>query len=292
LEPESGTASFYHKWKRAYGNIVAATKVAPVGPSAKLFVITWLDLYDKSNRRQKPQISVGGFGRRPHRSDFSRGKLVLGFLFLGLLLLSGCARTPAGAISKLDRQLLVQLTVRGQINPQRHYFFAIDTSNDTSQGPIPTVAPPWGNGWGAGRITYYVQVDAAQPGFFGFYRFEPNSNLLAPTYLGRPLSSSTIENTSSLSFSLNLDNLLDPNGSPAQNLNLNFINTDRIPLDPNDREPKLVDALGRVGNNYISINTQQQRIYQNSQSSEPEVSGDVADPDLDIVDWQIEVRRR
>jgi hypothetical protein len=209
---------------------------------------------------------------------------------LSLPMAGGCARTPAGAVSQLKRQILVQMTVRGQINPQRHYFFAIDTSNDTSQGPLPTVAPPWGNGWGAGRITYYVQVDAAQPGFYGLYRFDPKSLLQTPTYLGRPIAYSPIENTNTLSFSLSLDDLLDPNGAPAQNLNLNFITTDRIPLDPNDREPKLVDALGRVGNNYISINTQQQRIYQNSQSSEPEASGDVADPDLDIVDWQIEVR--
>jgi hypothetical protein len=182
--------------------------------------------------------------------------------------------------------------VRGLINPQRHYFFAIDTTNDTSQGPLPTVAPPWGNGWGAGRITYYVQVDAAQPGFFGIYQFQPGSNLLAATYLGRPLSNSTLDNTNTLSFSLNLDSLLDPSGAPAQNINVNFIATDRIPLDPNDREPKLVDALGQIGNNYLTLNTQQQRIYQNSQSSDPETSGDVADPDLDIVDWQIEVRNR
>ena len=156
--------------------------------------------------------------------------------------------------------------------------------------PEPVVRPPWGNGWGAGRITWYVEIDDRQPGFFGLYRFNAGSNLLAPVYVGPPLTADAVQDTNQVQFTLDLDALKTPAGGTPTDLNLNFIATDRIPLDPNDRTPKLVDALGDFGRGFVTLNSLGSRIYRNADSSSPEVAGDVADPDLDLVDWQVEVR--
>ena len=220
-----------------------------------------------------------------------RAKALVFLLALLLLIgMNGCARTPAGVTAAVTRELLVQITFRDLIDLNKHYFFAIDTTGDASQGPVPVVGPPWGNGWGAGRITYYVEVDNAQPGFFGLYSFAPGSNLLAPTYLGRPLAADPVQDTNTISFTLDLNALATPMGAPPTEINFNIIATDRIPLNPNDPGPKLVDALGPLGNNYVNVNVAADQIYRNADSVEPEQAGDVADPSIDIVDWQVEVR--
>jgi hypothetical protein len=249
---------------------------------------------DAGDAQERGGSVTPSYHKRARRRNSPIRRAVAGATYGAAALLAvgttGCARTPAGAASQSRRQLLVQFTVRGLINPARHYFFAIDTTGDSSQGPIPAVAPPWGNGWGAGRIIYYVQIDGAQPGFYGVYRFDPNSNLLAPIYLGRPISTGPVQGTSTASFSLGLDSLATPTGAAPSQINFNIIATDRIPVDPNDRTPKLTDALGQSGNSYVTINSLTDRIYRNADSIEPETSGDVADPDLDITDWQVEVR--
>ena len=90
-------------------------------------------------------------------------------------------------------------------------------------------------------------------------------------------------------------------------IQVNFINTNRIPTDPNDPGTKLFDAIGdaRVAggvNNPLSIPTAQAGLFQNSQLVPPEPQGDVVqagngtlvsnnDPDLDIINWSIRVVR-
>ena len=244
-------------------------------------------------RRKHNPGSVEGVGPLVHLAGRLKRlkQCPIGLAVIGCLPLVGCARTPAGAGDRVERQLLVQFTVRGQVNPNRHYFFAVDATGNAAQGPVPAVAPPWGNGWGAGRITHYVHVNLSQPGFFGFYRFEPGSNLLAPVFLGQPLATDPIQNTQVVRFTLDLDRLQTPEGLPPGEINVNFITTDRIPIDPNDRSPKLVDALGFSGQSFVTLNAATNRIYRNAEASEPEAGGDVTDPDLDLIDWQIEVRR-
>lgn len=218
-----------------------------------------------------------------------------GFLALLPCLLGGCARTPPGAQAQTNRLMVVQFSVRGQINPDRYYFFLLDLSDDTSNGPIPVVSPPWGNGFGAGRFTYYVRWDRFQPGFAGIYRVEPGSSLLASTFIGRPLNINFTPGSNTVQFTLDLGQLEVGPFAQVRQANINFIATDIIPQDPNFRGRKLVDALGASGNDYVTISTSSTRLFRNADLSRPETSGDVIggnDPDLDIVDWQIEIRIR
>src|SRR5688572_2526371 len=74
----------------------------------------------------------------------------------------GCARTPSGAVQTPTRQLILDLTVAGRIQPNLQYYLALDLDADQNTGPLPVVGPPWGNGWGTGSITHYVVIRGGQ----------------------------------------------------------------------------------------------------------------------------------
>jgi len=74
----------------------------------------------------------------------------------------------------------------------------------------------------------------------------------------------------------------------------------KVVLDPRFNGPKLVDAFGPDGSHYITIPIGNSRVFTNNDfSTHIEGPGDVLlvpdrvpanAPNLDIVDWQIEVR--
>jgi hypothetical protein len=110
-----------------------------------------------------------------------------------------------------------------------------------------------------------------------------------------------------IQFQIPLSELATSDVPAAQisQIQVNFINTNRIPTDPNDPLPKLFDAIGdarTIGgvNDPLTIPTSQAGLFQNSQLVPPEPQGDVVqagnntlvsdeDPDLDIVNWTIRV---
>jgi hypothetical protein len=213
---------------------------------------------------------------------------------------SGCANTPSGVSAVPPRQLVLQLTVAGRIQPNLQYYFAMDFEADQSRGPLPVVGPPWGNGWGTGAITHYVVVRGNQAQVF---RFVPNSNLLQTESLGRPFDfrppSSSLPGR--VVVTLDADTLAPPSNMLAT-FNYNIIATDITPLDPQFPGPKLVDAFGTSGNQFVTIPLSQNRIFANTDLNPPiERQGDVFQApvltpatgagDLDIVDWSVEVRR-
>lgn len=196
------------------------------------------------------------------------------------------------------RRIAVEVQVAGRIRPDYHYFVLFNLSNDpTGQfGPVPVVAPPWGNGFAAGVFTHFMRFDNLQPaGGYALYRVQPGTNLSVFQYLGTPRVSEPVNaNSNRLRFEIDLTQFI-PNPVDAaqmQFVQLNLIATDRIPIDPNDFSPKVVDALGDpnlgVGQ-YLNIRIDQNRIVRNADTN-LEPRGDVRDPDLDIVDWRVEVR--
>lgn len=206
------------------------------------------------------------------------------------LMLPGCAKVPQGAVGLGLRRLIVEASVRGSVNPDYHYFFAINASADASTGPVPVVSPPWGNGWAAGAMTHYVYCHPSQPGNYGVYRVDDPSTLLTSTYIDRPIEYNNPYGGNLLRFVLDLDRL-HPEGTPLPpEISVNLIATDVVPRDPNYRGRKLVDGLGPAGNSFVTIPLHTTRLFTNADSAAPEASGDVADPDLDITDWRIEVR--
>src|SRR6476469_9309364 len=89
-----------------------------------------------------------------------------------LLAVAGCAQTPTGVTGPPPRQLLLTETVDGVIAPEDFYYMAMDFSGDPARGPVPVIGPPWGNGWGAGRVTHYVLIHGSQA---QVYRVRPGT---------------------------------------------------------------------------------------------------------------------
>jgi hypothetical protein len=56
----------------------------------------------------------------------------------------------------------VSATFNGPVEDNLYYFFAFNSNGDDGlTGPLPVAAGPyWGNGWGTGTISYYVQYTA------------------------------------------------------------------------------------------------------------------------------------
>ncbi len=210
------------------------------------------------------------------------------------LITAGCANFPDNATPTTGTRLIITMTVAGDIDPNYHYFVAFDTSGRVSPGPLPVVGPPWGNGWGTGSITNYVVYDAAQSqGGYGVYRITSGTNLLGNVYIGPPVNFNIPPlGTNRLQFTIDLGQLATPTvPDPSLGLiNINFITTDVIPIDPNYSGPKFFDGLGPTGNNFITISTNTSQVFSNSQTN-IESGGDVPVPNLDIVDWSIEIQK-
>lgn len=91
-----------------------------------------------------------------------------------------------------------------------------------------------------------------------------------------------------LHFVLDLDQV-----APGKNqLEFNIITTDQLIFDPNYSGAKIYDGLGRDGNDFVSIRTDGNFVYSNSELIAPEERGDCSIAGLDIVDWQVETRIR
>jgi hypothetical protein len=108
----------------------------------------------------------------------AKGKLALRVASQALLagsalvlaaVLGGCARGgPEGAAPVPSRVLDVVLTYAGPVNDAFYYFIAIDADDDPHDGPIPVASGPyWGNGWGTGSMTHYVEY---HQGVYQVYR--------------------------------------------------------------------------------------------------------------------------
>ncbi len=222
----------------------------------------------------------------------------LGRLELALLLMlsTGCARFPDTPAQQGVRRLIIEMQVAGRIRPEYHYFVLFNLSNDpTGQaGPVPVLIPPWGNGFAGGAFTHFMRFDRFQPqARYALYRVVPDTNLSVFQFIGVPLVVEPVgADSNRLRLEIDITQFIpDPDEAREMRfIQMNFIATDRVPLDPNDTAPKVSDALGPPGlGQYLNIRIDQNRILRNVDAG-LESAGDVADPDLDIVDWRVEVR--
>lgn len=215
-----------------------------------------------------------------------------------LLVASGCAKFPGGGGGPQTRRLVFKMTVAGTLRPGYVYIVALRPSNDlnpTTQGPIPVIAPPWGNGFVAGNATHFVQWDALQSPQYNLYAFR-DAQLNEWFLLGAPVNFVDVPaNGRTLQFEIDLSQVAP---TPAEallyrSIQINFLTMDRVPQG--SAGSKSWDALGNGAlpseiNSYVSIPLQNAAVYDNARFFNLEPSGDNPDPDLDIVDWSVEVR--
>jgi hypothetical protein len=213
----------------------------------------------------------------------------------------GCARFPEGGSGTFTKRIRVSIRLAAPVNPDYIYIVAFRDANDPTgvEGPVPVIAPPWGNGFVAGAATHFVRYDGFLPnGGYGIFKFT-DPTLLNYFQTGIPVNFVTPgPNDVRLEFEIDATQLRPDPEQALQLLYLqvNLLTMDIAPTDPQYTGPKFWDALGDSTspgslNDYITIDLSTSRIYRNSEMQiEPE--GDVDDPSLDIVDWTIEVRTR
>ncbi len=213
---------------------------------------------------------------------------------------AGCAKVPDTGAGNGGTRLLFELTVSREINPNYIYIVALRPSTDanpTEQGPIPVIAPPWGNGFVAGHVSYFVQWATVQSPRYLIYKFR-DTNLIDYFTTGAPVNYIDVDpGGRKLKFELDLTQIVpDPlQAANYQSIQVNFFTMDRIPQG--NTGTKNWDAIGdgRLPgevNTPLLIPLRTSGVYDNARYQNVEPLNDVADPDLDITDFRVEVSKR
>ncbi len=261
---------------------------------------------------------------------FRYGRPAGALLALGLA--AGCARLPPGSTTLSGKRLIVTMAYNGFINPNYHYFFIVNNTNDHSApGPVAVLLPPYGNGFAtgsgasAGGFTDFVRFDNFQPGNNGYTLYHVVGDPNRSTFVNEGSPVTTIRPDSSdprtgkqLQFQIDLSQLVtDSNGKPlpadqavaaAQSirfLQMNIVATDVIPADLATQVNKQVDSLGDTRTStgestFVVLDVSQNRVYRNSdfagqnafEPSDDVIGASNPDPALDLVDWTVEVRQQ
>ncbi|MBS1717271.1 MAG: hypothetical protein JSS72_06030 [Armatimonadetes bacterium] len=216
---------------------------------------------------------------------------------LGLALAS-CAKFPSGGSGASGKRLTFTMTVNREINPNYVYIFALRPTNDvnpTDQGPIPVIGPPWGNGFVAGNCSYFVRWDPLQSPKYQIYKFQ-DVNLTQYFSIGSPVNYVDVQpGGRTLQFDIDLSQIANsiPDAQAYQSLQVNLLTMDRVPQGGSGGS-KVWDALGDSQsateiNTWVTIPLNVASLYNNQRFNNLEPSGDCPDPDLDIIDWSINV---
>lgn len=250
-----------------------------------------------------------------------RISLVTRFLLCAALplLLAACAKTPTTDTAATNSRLIdVSMTLRGAINPNYYYFVLLNRTNAISDsGPVPVVAPPWGNGFAAAGPQSDAQGFVACVVFrnnnFEVFKVPTDANNIpvAKPYnlgtgttgfvsLGQPDQYTTpATGDHTLRFRLDLSRLPNPT---ARYLAVNLLATNNLPAGVDPAAPKLWDALGNGAatgeiNSFFVLDVTQSQRRDNATATTPEPANDVRDhlgaivdePSLDITDYSVQV---
>jgi hypothetical protein len=173
--------------------------------------------------------------------------------------------------------------------------------NPDSQGPIPVITFPNANGFVAGLPTHFIRWDPLQARPYVIYRFL-NTDLTAWEPVGFPINENTITPGSrEFQFEISLNQLADTPADAAllQTLQANFLTMNKVSTVSGTG--RVIDALGDTRlpseiNEFVQISLLTPGIYDNVRfgllepPSDSPATTDCPEPDLDLVDWAIEIR--
>ncbi len=231
----------------------------------------------------------------------SAGRLVRLSLSAALGLgLAGCAKFPGTAAAD-DTRVAFRLTVAGRVRSDYVYIVAIRASEDPnpdSPGPTPVVTYPSANGFVAGQATHYVRWDPLQSRAYLLYRFT-DAGLTSWREVGVPINQVDVvgDGPKTLGFELSTRQLADTVAGAGllQSLQVNFLTMNKTAQQSGSG--RVIDALGDTRlasdvNQFVRIPLTTSGLYDNTRFNLLEPTGDTPDPDLDISDWSVEVRRQ
>lgn len=225
-------------------------------------------------------------------------------MLLLLAVLAGCARFPSSASSDFTKRLVFTMQVDGAIRTGLEqggnglpyvYVIAIRLSTDPNpqdQGPIPVVVPG-GNGIVAGNATHFILWNPLASPQFQIMQFE-DATLNEWFQTGVPINFMNVTpGDDTLTFEIDLSQLVPAADVPTiQSIQVNFLTMNNTNTSGGGR---IWDALGDSTspseiNSYFTFQPVSAITYTNVNTGSVEPQGDVVDPDLDIIDWSIEVR--
>jgi hypothetical protein len=220
--------------------------------------------------------------------------------FATMALLAGCAQFPAGTTQRTVREMSFRIDFAGSINDNDYYFVPVDTDGGGGYGPVPVFPGiTAGEGWLIAstlvpeadyhQTMYYVEYHQRQYTVFKVTHLQPFQSEL----VGAPVRSTIPEiGSRTLQFTLDLNSI----AATSDSVDVNVITTDQPVAGV-----RLLDSLGRTGNDYLNIDILTSRTITNSEGLIPEMAGDVMDQNmtfqpkneqtdpLDITDWSITV---
>ncbi|MHB8636382.1 MAG: hypothetical protein ACYC96_07910 [Fimbriimonadaceae bacterium] len=217
-------------------------------------------------------------------------------------LCAGCAKFPTGSTGVTSKRVTFTMTIAGALNPNYVYIVALNPSsilNPTTTGPIPVVAPPWGNGFVAGGCTYFVEWIPTQSPDYGIFQFT-DATLNNFVQTGTPVTYVDPQSGGHvLNFTIDLSQIAASVdlANQYQSIQVNFLTMDRTPRGSSGGS-KNWDAIGDSNNpgqinDYLTIPLRVDGTYNNAYYSNIEPAGDVVsdnDPALDIIDFSIQVQ--
>ena len=218
----------------------------------------------------------------------------------------GCAMSP-DTPEETGNQLIVTFYVKGKININerdeknllRNYFIAINCDNsDGSYGPLPVVYKSsgsygWGNGWGTSSkateskgITSFAEYNQENSSG-NIYSIIPGTRLLQYSYPITPTSFSVTDDGKGIRCVFDYSQLAtdDVTADKIEKLQVNMITNNLIISNTTENTPgRRYDALGTNGEDYVDVIANRSYTYSGTDDE-----GDVADEDLDITRWTIQV---
>ena len=216
----------------------------------------------------------------------------------------GCAKFPKTISSDFTKRLVFTMTVDSQLRTGLEeggsglpyvYIIALRLSTDASpidDGPLPVVVPS-GNGFVAGNATHYILWNPLASPSYQIWQFQ-DATLNEAFQTGVPISSLPIsQGDRTLQFEIDLSQLVPAaDVDTYRSVQVNFLTMNNTNTSGGGR---IWDALGdgRISteiNRFFMFLLNSANTYSNATDGNIEPLGDVVDPDLDIVDWSIEVR--
>ena len=229
-------------------------------------------------------------------------KILTPFLVATLALLTGCAKFPAGGQVGDTKRLVFSMTMQGQLNTGQGgatlpyvYVVALNLSKDdvpTTTGPVSVVIPS-GNGIVAGEATHFILWNPLASPQYQIYKFR---DLTLNEYFqtGVPIVYTPTNNgDKTMQFEIDMTQLVPAaEVDDYKSVQVNFLTMNNTNTAGGGR---LWDALGDANiptqiNSPFTIRLNAPRLVNNTNQSNFEPANDTPDPDLDIVDWSIEVR--
>ncbi len=219
----------------------------------------------------------------------------------------GCAKFPETSDAQNDTRLVFRFTLAGQVRSDYVYIVGLRTSeepNPPGVGPQPVVTFPSSNGFIAGGATHFVRWDPLQSRAYVLYRFTDPSDgttaqgLTSWREVGIPINQIDVtQGGRTFQFELSTRQLSDTvdGAGTLQSVLVNFLTMNRIATQSGTG--RVLDGLGDTRlaseiNQFIRVPLVTSGTYDDTRFSDLEPEGDTPDPDLDIVDWSIEVRRQ